>query len=184
MAELTSYQYYGLVGQGVSQVSSSLVQGFGAEAALEAQAGGYGMSAEMLDIQAEQELINAEAQANVRMSQFNQSAAANVAITASMGKTGENTTISDANYAAAVKDVSLMKREGRIKSISARSGASAKRSAAKQSKIAAKSAAKQGIFGAISGVSTAVGSYSMLGGSRTLMKGSNRTAANNWKGVS
>lgn len=164
MAELTNYQYYGLVGQGVSQVSSSLIQGFGTQAAMEVQAGGYAMSAEMLEIQAEQELINAEAQANVRMAQFNQSAAGNVAVTAAMGKTGENQTISDANYEAALKDVSLMRREGKVKSISARSGASAQRSAAVQSEIAADSAMKQGIFGAIGGVAGSVGSYSMLGG--------------------
>lgn len=161
---LTNYQYYGLVGQGVSQISSSLIQGFGTEAAMEVQAGGYGMSAEMLEIQAEQELINAEAQANVRMAQFNQSAAANVAVTTAMGKTGENQTISAANYEAALKDVSLMRREGKVKSISARSGASAQRSAARQSEIAADSAMKQGIFGAIGGAAGAVGSYTMIGG--------------------
>lgn len=165
--ESTNYQYWGLIGQGVSQASSALVEGFGKSGVLELQAGGYGMSAEMLEIQSEQELINAEAMANARFEQFNQSAAANVAIMSAMGKTAENTTITDANYEVARKDASLMKREGKLRSISARSGASAARSAARQSKIASKTAMTQGILGAVSSTASAYGFYSMIGSSKS-----------------
>ena len=164
MAELTNYQYYGLVGKSVSDISSSITQGYSTSIALNLEAGAYGMSADMLEIQAEQEIINAEAMGNVRMDKFNQSAAANVAMAAAMGKTGENTTIAAANYEAATKDVSLMRREGKMKSLSAKSSASAARSAAKQAEIAADAAKVQGIIGAVSGATMAVGSYSMIGG--------------------
>jgi len=165
MAEnLTGYQWYGLVGQTTSQVSSSLIQGFGAAAIGDIEAGSYGASAEMLDVRAEQEIVNAQLQANARMIQFKKTEASNVALLSAMGKTAENTTISDANLEAAFKDASLMKRQGKLKSISAKSGASAARSGAKQSKIAGKAASITGILGAIGSVAGAAGAYSMLGG--------------------
>lgn len=160
--EITNYQYYGLVGQGVAQASSSLIRGFSTAAALSIQAGGYEASAEMLEIQAEQETINAQAQANTRWNQYNTSASANVAVMAAMGKTGENVTIDDASYEAAFKDASLMKTQGKLKNISARSAASAQRSAAKQAEIGRDAAIKIGIAGGVSGAAGAVGSYSML----------------------
>lgn len=159
---LNQYQYWGLVGQGTAQVGASLVQGFGGSAANILAAGGYAQSAEMMDIQAQQETINAQAASNVRMEQYNQSEAANVALLSAMGKTGENTTISDANLRAAEEDVDAIKREGKMRNISARSGASAARSKSKQAEIAAEGAMMQGIFGAVGGAAGAVGSYSML----------------------
>jgi len=164
MAEqtLNNYAYYGLVGQGVASAGTSLVQGFGGAAANELMAGGYAMSAESMELQAEQELINAEAAANVRMEQYNQGEAANVAMTTAMGKTGENSTISDANRNAAEQDVSLMRREGKMRNISARSGASSARSKSKQAEIAADLSMKQGILGGISSAGMALGSYSMM----------------------
>jgi len=159
---LNNYAYYGLVGQGITQAGASLVQGFGTQTSQQLMAGGYGMSAEAMDIQAEQELLNAEAGANVRMEQYNQSESANVAIMTAMGKTGENTTISDANRYAAEQDASLMRREGKMRNISARSGASSARSKAKQAEIAADAAMMNGIFGAVGSVAGAAGSYSMM----------------------
>lgn len=164
-SDLNNYQYWGLVGQGVSQATQSVVQGFGASAGLDIQAGAYGMTADMMEIQAEQETINAKMQATSRMEQYNQSAASNIAIVSAMGKTGENTTISDANLRAAEEDVTAIKSQGLMRNISARSGASAQRSAAKQSNIAADAAYKQAIAGAVSGIAGSVASYGMIAGS-------------------
>jgi len=164
--ELTQYQYYGLVGKGVTQATASLTKGFGDAASLDLQAGGYGLSAESADIQAEQVLLNAEAAANARLENYNISEASNAALTAAMGKTGENTTISDANLEAAEKDMSLMRRKGKMQNISARSVSSSARSAQRQSKIAANASMTQGILGGISSASGAFGSYGMLTGAK------------------
>jgi len=162
--ELTQYQYYGLVGQSVSQMGASLTQGFATKSANTVQAGGYGMSAEATELIGEQELINAEADANARMDQFNLTEAANRAITSAMGKTGENTTVSDANQEAAERDTSLMRRKGRMANLSAKSKAIGLRSAAKQSRIAGDAAAITGVLGGVSSAGFGVGSAGLLVG--------------------
>jgi len=162
-SNLNQYQYWGLVGQSVSKIGSSIAQGYASSSAHELMSGGYAMSADAMDLQAEQELINAQFSANVRMEKYNQSEAANVAITTAMGKTGENSTISDANRYAAEQDANLMKREGKMRNISARSAASSARSKAKQEEIAADSAYKQGIAGAVGSLGLSIGAFSMLG---------------------
>lgn len=166
MAETANnYIYWGLVGQGVTQATKSLIQGSSTSASLDIQAGAYGMTADMMEIQAEQETINAQMQATSRMEQFNKSAASNVAVMAAMGKTGENTTIADENLQAAEQDVTAIESAGLMRNISARSSASSTRSAKTSSAIAADSAFKQGIAGAVGSIAGAVGSYGMIAGS-------------------
>ena len=163
-SNLNNYQYYGLVGQGFADAASSVSAGIANASAYEIQAGGYAASAEAMDIQAQQELINGEAGANHRMEQYNQSAAANAALIAVMGRT-DSGMVDRVNEHNAKLDASLMRRNAKMRNISARSSAVAKRGAAEQSKIAAKSAEIQGILGGISGIAGAVGSGAMIGGS-------------------
>lgn len=163
-AEINNYMYWGLIGQGVSQATSAVQSGFAGAAQADISAGAYGASAQMLDIQAEQELINADAAANVRMEQYNESAAANAAVTTVMGKTSENTIIDDANLHAAERDISVMKRQAKLSNIGFRSQASAARSAAKQSKIARDSSMITGILGGIQGVAGSAAMYGMISG--------------------
>ena len=169
---MTNAQYYGLVGKGISDVSSSLIKGFGSEAAYDAQAGGYFISAEGSQIQAEQETINAEAAANARMEMYNKSAASNAALTTVMGKTGEGSVIDDENLRDAQRDVSIMRSQGRMKTISSKSSAAAARVKAKQAEISADAARNAGIFGAVQGIAGMVGSGAMIGGSKSGSKSS------------
>jgi hypothetical protein len=163
-AELNNYQYYGLVGQSITTAGSSLIEGFGEAAAQTILAGGYGMSAEMMDVQAEQELLNAEIAADARLEQYNQTEAANAAMLSAMGKTAENLTISEASRETVRRDVSLMRSGAKMRNIAARSKASALRSQQKQSEIMAKNAMVQSVTGAVGSLAMAYGTYGMIGG--------------------
>ncbi len=159
-----NYQYWGLVGKGASEVFSPIVEGYAQSAGLEIQAGGYFMTADSMELQAEQETINATMMATARVEQFNKNEAANIAMGAAMGKTGENTTISDVNREANYQDTQAMKSAGLMRNISARSSASASRSAGRQSKIQAKGARKTAIFSSVLGAAKVAGSAAMIGG--------------------
>lgn len=206
--EMNNYQYWGLVGTAVpraaqpymqaqSTIGSSMVSGYGSSAASYVQgdaaasagiiqSAAYDMNAEQLEMQGQQEIINAKFSANARMDEFNQSASTNAAMMAAMGKSGENTTITDANYKAAQSDVADMKRAGLMGDISARSGAAAQRSAGvqaqisadtayaqsrisgdsavRQAQISANTAGKVGSWGVVSSISSSIGSGLMIYG--------------------
>ena len=159
---ITQYQYYGLIGKGMTEIQGIATQGITQSMQFAIESGGYNMSAEAFDIQAEQELINGEMQANARMDQYNNIAATNNVMKAAMGGTNENDTIDMANLDAAEKDASLMRRSGRMKNISARAQASGARSASRSKKIAMKASQTQALIGAVGSVASSVGAYSMF----------------------
>lgn len=163
--EINNYQWYGLIGQGLSGAASNYTAGslektssLLAAAGLNMSAGGYDTQAASLNLQAEMERINADAMSAQRLVEANNVAARNTVTNIAMGKTGEGSAdiIARANDINAEADVGRIQRGGEIKSIQAKLGAigaqknaSAARSSARSNEIAGKGAYKMGIYSSI-----------------------------------
>lgn len=176
--ELTNYQYYGLIGKGISGAAASYSQGSAAKtsAMIESVGGqltasGYDATAEAYTLQSEMETIAADAEANARLEALNETLTRNSVANIAMGRTNEGsvTAVENSNVRAANADVSVIKKQGELKSvqsksnaISAKKNASASRSAAKQSTIAGNAAYKQGMIGAVTSLASVGASYGQL----------------------
>ena len=176
--ELTKYQYYGLVGQGIAQVGAGLSR-YSSESsagtiesmARNISAGGYDTQAEAMELQSQMELIVADAESAKRLEELNDTLAKNTVANIAMGRTGEGSAeaIRRSNVDVAERDVARIERGGKIRSqqakisaVGAKKSASASRSSARQASIASKAASKSAMFGAIGSLATLGAQYGSL----------------------